>query len=129
MKRDICGLVQAGRVWQQHLMTWMIGKLHAWLYLNDRCAFEWSHTYADAAGEQVTERLIGIIHVGDVLFTVEGEHVPGLSRFTNSPRPGHFAAAKNVLRYLKGSPGAGVTYHGSDERCSTRATTTGARSS
>ena len=75
MKRNIYGLVQAGRVWQQHLMTWMIDKLHARLYLNDRCAFEWSHTYADAAGEQVTERLIGTIHVDDVLFTVEGERV------------------------------------------------------
>ena len=226
MKRNIYGLVQAGRVWQQHLMTWMIDKLHARLYLNDRCAFEWSHTYADAAGEQVTERLIGTIHVDDVLFTVEGERVRAefmrllkadfnvtgcedeadeatmftgiqirrdwarqtvtlhqtefterllakhglegcriepmpyktkhqlepwtgdavseaehfdymslvgdlvwlcktrvdiawrvsdLSRFTNRPGPDHFAAAMYMLRYLKGSPDAGVTYHGSDE--------------
>ena len=41
--------------------------------------------------------------------------VSDLSRFTNCPGPDHFAAAKYVLRYLKGSPDAGVTYHGSDE--------------
>jgi len=54
-------------------MTWMIGKLNARLYLNDHCAFGWSYTYTDAAREQVSERLIGTIHVDDVLFTVESE--------------------------------------------------------
>ena len=39
----------------------------------------------------------------------------GGCRFTKRPGPDHFAAAKYVLRYLKGSPDAGVTYHGSDE--------------
>ena len=41
--------------------------------------------------------------------------VSDLSRFTNRPGPDHFAAAMYLLRYLKGSPDAGVTYHGSDE--------------
>ena len=70
MKRSTYGLVQARRVWQQHLMTWMIGKLNARLYLSDRCAFEWTYTNTDAAGEQLSERFIGTIHVDDVLFTV-----------------------------------------------------------
>jgi len=56
-------------------MTWMIDKLHARLYLNDRCAFEWTYTCTDAAGEQVSEGLIGTIHVNDVLFTVESGRV------------------------------------------------------
>jgi hypothetical protein len=44
MRRNIYGLVQAGRVWQQHLMSWMIDTLHARLFMNDRCAFEWDYT-------------------------------------------------------------------------------------
>ena len=227
MKRSTYGLVQARRVWQQHLMTWMINKLNARLYLNDRCAFEWTYTYTDAAGEQVSECVIGTIHVDDMLFTVESGRVrtefmrllmadftvagcedeadeatkftgiqirsrdwvrqtvalhrtefterllakhslegcriepmpyktkhqlelwtgaavseaeqfdymsligdlvrlckarvdiawrvSDLSRFTSRPGPDHFAAAKCVLRHLKGSPGARVTYHGLDE--------------
>jgi hypothetical protein len=226
MKRNIYGLVQAGRVWQQHLMTWMTSTLHARLYMNDRCAFEWECTYQDDTGESVTERLIGTIHVDDVLLSVEservraafmrmikdhfevtgcededdeatkftgiqirrdwakktitlhqtdfatkllekhglagarieplpykttrkhlvpweGEAVPevkhfsymsmvgdlvwlcktridiawrvsDLSRFSNRPGPEHFDAAQHLLRYLKGSPDAGLTYHGSD---------------
>ena len=38
-----------------------------------------------------------------------------LSRFTNRPGPQHFAAAQHLLRYLKGCPDAGLTYHGSDD--------------
>ena len=38
-----------------------------------------------------------------------------LSRFSHRPGPHHFAAAQHLLRYLKGSPDAGLTYHGSDE--------------
>jgi len=34
-----------------------------------------TYTYTDAAGEQVSERLIGTIHIDDVLFAVESERV------------------------------------------------------
>jgi hypothetical protein len=40
--------------------------------------------------------------------------VSDLSRFTNRPGPEHFDAADYLLRYLKGSPDAGLTYHGAD---------------
>ena len=227
MRRNIYGLVQAGRVWQQHLMAWMTNNLHARLYMNDRSAFEWSFTYTNDAGVSVTERLIGTIHVDDILISVESERVRAefkrmlqahfevtgcederdeatkftgieirrdwtnqtvtlhqtefatkliekhglagvrlesmpykatrsplvpwegeavdegrhfeymsligdlvwlcktrldiawrtsdLSRFTNRPGPQHFAAAQHLLRYLKGCPDAGLTYHGSDD--------------
>ena len=75
MKRNIYGFVQAGRVWQQYLMTWMTDTLHARLYMNDRCAFEWDYTYQDDDGASVTERLIGTIHVDDILISVESERV------------------------------------------------------
>ena len=227
MKRNIYGLVQAGRVWQQHLMGWLKNTLGARIYMNDRCAFEWPFTYENDDGQTITERLIGTVHVDDVLLSVQGERVRAefmrilkadfavtgceneddeateftgieirrnwqrktitlhqtkfasrllekhdlagarlesmpyktkrddlgpwegeavseadhfeymsligdlvwlcktrldiawrtsdLSRFSNRPGPPHFAAAQHVLRYLKGSPDAGLTYHGSDE--------------
>ena len=41
MHRSSYGPKQAGRVWQQHLMKWMIETLGARLYVTDRCVFEW----------------------------------------------------------------------------------------
>jgi hypothetical protein len=41
MHRNIYGLKQAGRVWQQYLMKWMIETLGARLYVTARCLFEW----------------------------------------------------------------------------------------
>ena len=38
-----------------------------------------------------------------------------LSRFSNRPGPPHISAAQYLLRYPKGSPDAGLTYHGSDK--------------
>ena len=75
MKRNIYGLVQAGRVWQQHLMGWLKNTLGARIYMNDRCAFEWSLTYENDVGQTITERLIGTIHVDDVLLSVQSERV------------------------------------------------------
>ena len=37
-----------------------------------------------------------------------------LSRFVTNPGPDHIAAARRVLAHLKGNPGRGLTFHGSD---------------
>jgi len=57
------GLPQAPRCWQQHLMRYLLDpeKIGANLYIHDRNAFEW---------EWNGHRLIGCIHVDDVLFAV-----------------------------------------------------------
>ena len=64
MHRNIYGLKQAGRVWQQHLMKWMIETLGARLYVTDRCVFEW---------EWQGHKMRGVIHVDDVLFAVSSD--------------------------------------------------------
>ena len=57
------GLPQAPRCWQQHLMRYLLDseKIGATLFVHDRNAFEW---------EWNGHRLIGCIHVDDVLFAV-----------------------------------------------------------
>jgi len=57
------GLPQSPRCWQQHLMAFLLDpeKLGAKLFIHDRNAFEW---------EWHGHRLIGGIHVDDVLFAV-----------------------------------------------------------
>ena len=57
------GLPQAPRSWQQHLMRFLLDpdKLGAKLFIHDRDAFEW---------EWQGHRLIGCIHVDDILFAV-----------------------------------------------------------
>jgi hypothetical protein len=227
MKRNLYGLKDAGRKWQQFFMTWLIEELDVRFYLNDRNAFEWTHAYTDDAGTTLTERLIGTLHVDDILMSVQGERVRAefmrllrarfvltgceneddeatkftgiqirrdwarqtvtlhqsdyaakllekhgldgartepmpykathnhlvpwdgervsekehfeymcligdliwlcktrvdiswrasdLARFTNNPGPLHFDAVDHLLRYIKGTHDAGLTYHGSDE--------------
>ena len=63
MKRNLYGLVDAGRTFQEFLIEWMINELGARLYINDRNIFEWSF-----GGETMR----GAIHVDDVLYTSSG---------------------------------------------------------
>jgi hypothetical protein len=55
------GLANSPRAWQQHLQRWLLERLGAKLFVHDRDAFEW---------EWQGHRLIGGIHVDDVLFAV-----------------------------------------------------------
>jgi hypothetical protein len=67
------GLPQAPRCWQQHLMRYLLDpdKIGATLFVHDRNAFEW---------EWNGHRLIGCIHVDDVLFAVSSLDIRNIIR-------------------------------------------------
>jgi hypothetical protein len=89
-KRNIDGLVQAGRAWQQCLMEWLKDTLGSRIYMNGRSAFECLFAYENDNGQAIMERLIGTAHVDDVLLSVQGTRLR--AGFMRIPKA-HFVVA------------------------------------
>ena len=66
MRRNLYGLVDAGRTFMHFLSKWMQDEMGVRFYINERCAFEW---------EWERQTLRGVLHVDDLLFAVSKDAI------------------------------------------------------